>query len=159
MRQALAAQGPADMGQADIGLIHADVLADNVLDDGAALTLIDFDDCGIGYRGYDLGTALVSHAGSPDHAALAAALVEGYAARRGAPRDRLAAELPLFVALRAMASCGWAASRTPEGDPRRRAYAERALRLAEAWAAGEGAAAPQSQNGSGAPLARIVPSG
>ena len=122
----------------ETGLIHADLLSDNVMDDGRRLWIIDFDDCGHGPRGYDLGTALVSHAESATYPDLAAALVAGYASRRGSAA-RLAAELPLWTMLRALASCGWVLSRTEAGDPRRRAYADRAMRLAERWLAKEGA--------------------
>lgn len=122
----------------ETGLIHADLLSDNVMDDGHRLWIIDFDDCGHGPRGYDLGTALVSNAESPAYPDLAAALVAGYASRRGSAA-RLAAELPLWTMLRALASCGWVLSRTEAGDPRRRAYADRAMRLAERWLAKAGA--------------------
>ncbi|KPQ08802.1 MAG: putative homoserine kinase type II (protein kinase fold) [Rhodobacteraceae bacterium HLUCCA09] len=122
----------------DLGPIHGDVLLDNVLDQGSRLWLIDFDDCGVGHRVYDLGTALVGHAERPDYPDLAAALVAGYASRRG-NGARVAAELSLFVMLRALASCGWVLSRTETGDPRRRAYADRAVRLAERWLARAGA--------------------
>jgi Ser/Thr protein kinase RdoA (MazF antagonist) len=122
----------------DLGPIHGDVLLDNVLQDEHRLWLIDFDDSGIGHRGYDLGTALVAHAERRDYPDLAAALVAGYASRRG-NGARLAAELPLFVMLRALASCGWVLSRTEPGDPRRSTYADRALRLAERWLARAGA--------------------
>ncbi len=137
-----AARGRLEAAQApDIGLIHADLLADNVLDDGARLWVIDFDDCGVGYRGYDLATALVSHCDQPDYPALFAALVAGYASRRGSAA-RLTADLPLFVTLRAMASCGWIAGRAAPRDPRQRAYAERALRLAERWMSRHGEPPP-----------------
>lgn len=122
----------------DLGPIHGDVLLDNVLEDGPRLWLIDFDDSGVGHRGYDLGTALVAHAEREDYPDLAAALVAGYASRRG-NGARVAAELPLFVMLRALASCGWVLSRTPPGDARRRIYADRAVRLAERWLARAGA--------------------
>lgn len=124
----------------DTGLIHADLLAENVLEAGARLWLIDFDDSGVGPRGYDLGTALIGYAERPDYPELAAALVAGYASRRGSAAD-LTRALPLFLALRAMASCGWVLSRTGPGDPRRRAYADRAVRLAERWLARQGAGA------------------
>jgi len=121
----------------DFGPIHGDLLLDNVLEAPERLWLIDFDDSGMGYRGYDLGTALVAHAERPDYPDLAAALVAGYASHRG-NAARVAAELPLFVMLRALASCGWVLSRTQPGDPRRRAYADRAVRLAERWLARRG---------------------
>ena len=40
------------------GLIHADAHLDNVLFDGQQARLIDFDDCGFGYRIYDVAVAL-----------------------------------------------------------------------------------------------------
>ncbi|MEL6205110.1 MAG: phosphotransferase [Pseudomonadota bacterium] len=116
----------------DHGLIHADLLSDNILDDGTRLWVIDFDDSGRGERAYDLGTALISHVEDPAYPELAAALVAGYAGRRGSVA-RLTQDLPLFVTLRALASCGWVKTRCAEGDPLCRAYADRALRLAERY--------------------------
>jgi Ser/Thr protein kinase RdoA (MazF antagonist) len=126
-RAALAARGAGD-----VGLIHADVLAENLLDDGDRLWLIDFDDAGYGDRMYDLGTALVGHWNRPDLPALTDALLDGYAARRALPADAGTA-LPLFTLLRALASCGWGIARLPPGDPRHRPYAARALALARGW--------------------------
>jgi len=119
-------------GAGDVGLIHADVLGENLLDDGTQLWLIDFDDSGYGDRMYDLGTALVQHWDSPDRPALTDALLDGYANRRTLPAD-VASALPLFTLLRALASCGWGISRLPKGDPRHRPYAARAVALARAW--------------------------
>ncbi|MEM0934774.1 MAG: phosphotransferase [Pseudomonadota bacterium] len=119
----------------DTGFIHADMLPDNVLDDGQTLTLIDFDDCGLGPRAYDLATALIAHVEAPAYADLAGALLESYQSARGT-RPGLAEEVSLCLLLRALASCGWAATRTQTGDQRQRAYAERALRLAGAWREG-----------------------
>lgn len=126
-RAALAARGPGD-----IGLIHADVLGENLLDDGDRLWLIDFDDAGYGDRMYDLGTALVQHWDNPDLPALTNALLDGYAARRALPAD-VATALPLFTLLRALASCGWGIARLPAGDPGLRPYAARAVALAKGW--------------------------
>lgn len=140
LRQARAAARAelAAMEAPDIGPIHGDLLPDNVLADPARLWLIDFDDCGVGYRGYDLGTALVSYAEAPDYPERAAALLAGYASGRGQSAPG-AAELRLFVLLRALASCGWAVGRVAEDDPRRTAYAQRAVRLAERWLSRRGA--------------------
>lgn len=118
------------------GLIHADVMRENVLiaPDGT-LNLIDFDDSGYGYRLYDLGTALVQSLEEPNLPFLAGALLEGYAAGGGnvgnGPQD-----LMLFTLLRSLASTGWIDSRAPEGDPRRKLYVERALRLSARVAEG-----------------------
>lgn len=126
-RTALAARGPGD-----VGLIHADVLGENLLDDGTRLWLIDFDDAGYGDRMYDLGTALVQHWDNPALPALTDAALDGYATRRALPAD-VATALPLFTLLRALASCGWGISRLPKGDPRHRPYAARAVAMAQAW--------------------------
>lgn len=112
----------------DVGPIHGDLLRENVLAGPAGLHLIDFDDAGLGWRAYDLGTALVAHPGEP---ALRDALLDGYLARRPLPGAEM---LPMFVALRAMASAGWASTRLPPGDARQGAYAARALRAVDDWA-------------------------
>ncbi len=102
------------------GLIHADLLQENVLCNADGLHIIDFDDSGFGYHFFDLGTALIQHAEHPQLDALSAALCDGYGAGH--------AYMPLFMALRAMASAGWIMSRAAPDDPRQRFYAERLLR-------------------------------
>jgi Ser/Thr protein kinase RdoA (MazF antagonist) len=112
----------------DYGLIHADVLRENLLDGPQGLVLIDFDDCGYGFRAYDLGTALVQNLEEPHLPLLAEALLEGYGAAR--PQAGVALrDLLLFTLLRCLASCGWIMSRAAADDPRQRLYAARALRL------------------------------
>ncbi|QDY69946.1 phosphotransferase enzyme family protein [Qingshengfaniella alkalisoli] len=115
------------------GLIHADVLQENVLRDGRQLYLIDFDDGGFGYRLYDLGTALIQHEGQPNFDALKAAMIDGYRAEGGTLTDDDAAEIDLFVMLRGLASTGWVMSRAAPDDTKQRTYAERGLRTARRW--------------------------
>ena len=119
----------------DFGPIHADALRGNVLRGAQGLWLIDFDDCGPGYRLYDLASALVQSWGDPLWAAQAQALVQGYRQERALPADQ-AALLGLFVGLRAFASAGWIVTRAAPGDPRLRLYAQRALHCARALLAG-----------------------
>lgn len=119
----------------DFGLIHADVLRENLLDRAEGLALIDFDDSGYGFRLYDLGTALVQSLEEPHLPALARALAQGYGAARGCGAPDMQS-LTLFTLLRALASCGWIVSRAGPDDPRQRFYAERALRLSRHWLAG-----------------------
>lgn len=128
LRAALAALEPPDMG-----LIHADLLQENLLRDAGGLWVIDFDDAGVGFRGYDLGTVLIQHAEHPRLADLALALARGYGAAVGRPAADIAQMLPLFTLLRGLASVGWIASRAAPDDPRQRAYCDRALRLAQGW--------------------------
>lgn len=115
----------------DFGLIHADVLRENILSDGGRLSLIDFDDSGWGFRLYDLATAVVQSLEEPGLAEIVAGVIEGYAAERAlGPADQ--ARLGLFVMLRTFASAGWIATRAAQDDPRQRFYAARAIRMARA---------------------------
>ncbi|MFQ0812520.1 homoserine kinase [Brucella anthropi] len=96
--------------QLDQGLIHADLVRENVFVRDGAVAFIDFDDCGFGFRLFDLATVLLRNRREPDYPALRAALLDGYAA----VRPRLAREfghLPLFLLLRALTYIGWAAAR------------------------------------------------
>ncbi|MGR3342563.1 MAG: phosphotransferase enzyme family protein [Paracoccaceae bacterium] len=111
---------------ADFGLIHADVLRENVLIDESGLVLIDFDDCGFGFRMYDLGVALVQVLQDAQAPSLSRALIAGYQSERSLP-DRAISQLQLFVMLRAFASCGWIISRAAPGDARQRLFAQKAL--------------------------------
>ncbi len=115
---------------ADQGLIHADVLRENVLHSAHHIALIDFDDCGWGFRLYDLGTALSQNLSEPHLPQIVLGLTEGYSTTRPlSEADR--AMLPLFTLLRCLASVGWTIPRLAPDDPAHRAYLDRALRAAE----------------------------
>ena len=62
----------------DFGLIHADMVRENILIDGSSLAIIDFDDCGFGYRLFDLATALIKNRSELDYQDLQAAILNGY---------------------------------------------------------------------------------
>lgn len=115
---------------ADQGLIHADVLRENVLVSGKNVTLIDFDDCGFGFRLYDLGTAIIQNLAEPNLSHIAQSLCEGYSAIRLLSEDDVAL-LPWFVLLRSLASVGWTISRLPPGDTRHQPYITRAVQITE----------------------------
>lgn len=116
---------------ADRGLIHADLMPENVLFENGHAHLIDFDDCGFGFRLYDLGTALAQILEEPGLTEIATGLIEGYATERALGDEDLAM-LPVFVMLRALASLGWTMPRLAPGDPRIRAYLNRAVRTSHA---------------------------
>jgi Ser/Thr protein kinase RdoA (MazF antagonist) len=102
------------------GPIHADVLRENVLVQGQHLSLIDFDDAGIGYRLYDLGTVLSQNLYEPAYPAIRDALLDGYG-------TGTIAEAEVFTLARTLASVGWAAPRLPPDDPIHRSHIDRAL--------------------------------
>ena len=94
----------------DYGLVHADLVPDNVLIDGNTLRLLDFDDGGFGYRLFDVATALLKHMSAPNYPHLQSSLIDGYHSIR--PLD--IAELDLFLALRAATYVGWNITRISE---------------------------------------------
>jgi len=109
----------------DYGLIHADVLRENVLSGPKGYSLIDFDDSGFGLRAYDLGTLLsqtLSEPGLPD---LVQALCEGYRAVRVLDADLL----PVMTLARCCASVGWVMTRLPVDHPVQKSHIARAVGL------------------------------
>jgi len=123
----------ADRG-GDYGLIHADVLRENVLLRGDAVTLIDFDDAGWGFRLYDLATFMTQNEDEPSAGALRDAALAGYREARALSREDEGL-LAMFVMLRRFASMGWIVPRTAPDDPRVRAYAEKAVTAARGFMA------------------------
>jgi Ser/Thr protein kinase RdoA (MazF antagonist) len=107
-----------------IGLIHADVLRENVLVNGVSVSLIDFDDSGWGFRLYDLGTALVQTVYHPEQPALREALMAGYGTTD-------LAMVETFTMARSMASVGWTMPRLAPDDPINKSHIARALHCAE----------------------------
>ena len=124
----------------DFGLIHADMLRENLMFGPAGLHIIDFDDSGFGFRLFDLATALVKNMDEPDYATIRAALLAGY----GEVRDIDLTELDFFILLRALTYVGWVMSRMsePGSEERNRRFIALARRLAtrylDAGTAGEG---------------------
>jgi Ser/Thr protein kinase RdoA (MazF antagonist) len=99
---------------ADYGLIHADFVRQNILVTGADVCIIDFDDCGFGFRMYDFATALVKNRAEPHYKAIRQSLFEGYRSLRHLSMlDEQS--LDLFLALRDFAYLGWMEAR--RGEP------------------------------------------
>jgi Ser/Thr protein kinase RdoA (MazF antagonist) len=88
------------------GLIHADMRLANLLVSGDRVVVIDFDDCGFGWFGYDLAAALsfIEHQSMVPE--LIAAWLDGY--RRVAPFAAAdEAELATLIMLRRMLLVAW----------------------------------------------------
>lgn len=118
---------------ADQGLIHADLLAENVMIHDGALTFIDFDDCAFGFRDFELATVLVKFLHQPYLAQMRTALIDGYGARRAVDP----ATLDLFLLVRALTYPGWSMARIdePGGADRSRRAITTALDLARQFLA------------------------
>lgn len=123
---------------ADYGLIHADLVRENVLVHEGQIRMIDFDDAGYGFRMFDIATALIKNRREPHYEALKSALLSGYdSVRPRSPRDLQA--LPLFMLLRALSYLGWAEARRHElgMTARRQRFKTEALELARTYLARE----------------------
>jgi Ser/Thr protein kinase RdoA (MazF antagonist) len=111
----------------DFGPIHADILRENVLVNEGSLSLIDFDDSGMGFRQYDLGTAMLHNVPLPNWQSLRDALIAGYCTLRKAD----ARMVNIFTLARACASVGWTMPRLAPDDPINRSHIARALLCAD----------------------------
>jgi Ser/Thr protein kinase RdoA (MazF antagonist) len=110
----------------DVGLIHADLHLGNALFEGDRVKLIDFDDCGTGFRVYDLAVALWERRDEPDHEDFRSALLDGYRA----VRDIDVTHLDDWIAVRQVAFDLWYTG-TAQLNP---AFAER-LDIVHDWSA------------------------
>lgn len=96
-------------GAERFGLIHCDLRLANLLVDGEAVKVIDFDDCGFGWFMYDAATPVSFYEHEPQVPALIDAWARGY--RSVAPlaaEDE--AEIPTFVMLRRLLLVAWIGS-------------------------------------------------
>ncbi len=132
LRAALSARLAAIAPGLDYGLIHADIVRENIFVRKGAVAFIDFNDCGFGFRLFDLATTLLRNRREPDYSAFRHALLEGYAAIRPQARPAFS-HLPLFLLLRALTYIGWAAARPdlPDNAGRLRRYVSDVRALAE----------------------------
>jgi Ser/Thr protein kinase RdoA (MazF antagonist) len=120
--------------EANFGLIHADFVPENLLDENGVLKLIDFDDAGYGWYVFELATALYFNIGEPTYPVIERALIDGYRTVGAFPfeHERL---LPLFLFLRGTTYLGWVGSR-PETETAKTLgpmLTERACSLAAAY--------------------------
>lgn len=105
-------QALADFGKTPdrYGLVHGDMLPENLFFDGCELRLIDWDDTGFSWHVYDFATALFAHLGRASFDPALAAMVTGYRQYRPLPDEHLAM-LPILIMARALSYLGWAHTR------------------------------------------------
>jgi Ser/Thr protein kinase RdoA (MazF antagonist) len=135
LRERLRAELARVEGGLDYGLIHADLVRENIMIDGGRVAFIDFDDCGLGFRLFDLATALLRNRGEACYPAIRQSLLDGYLAVRPAMRAQIG-YLPLFLLLRALTYIGWAGARPelPDSAARLQRYILDARRIAADFA-------------------------
>jgi Ser/Thr protein kinase RdoA (MazF antagonist) len=108
----VARQRLAEFGKTDdrFGLIHADLVPENVLIDGEACTLIDFDDAGFGWYLADIAIAVFFQVGTASFAPALSAMLRGYRQVRHLPAAHLRM-LDVMLFLRGLAVLGWIKTR------------------------------------------------
>jgi Ser/Thr protein kinase RdoA (MazF antagonist) len=113
------------------GLIHADLVPENILVDGNTLQVIDFDDAGFGWHMFELATSLYFIRRDAAYEEARDALIEGYRQVRPLPDAHLA-RLPMFLAARGTTYLGWVHTR--RGEPAAREMVPQLVELATAAA-------------------------
>jgi Ser/Thr protein kinase RdoA (MazF antagonist) len=93
------------------GVIHADLLPENLLVGTNGLCLIDFDDAGFGWYMFDIATSLFFHVGEAYFAALKSAYLAGYESVRPLPRAHLEM-LDIFLLARGFSYLSWVYTRS-----------------------------------------------
>jgi Ser/Thr protein kinase RdoA (MazF antagonist) len=133
LRRDLAAYGTAPER---FGLIHADMRLGNLLVDGDAVTLIDFDDCGFCWFAYEFAAAISFHETHASVPGLKAAWLKGYCAIRSLSAIDIAA-METMVLLRRMALLAWVGSHNETNLAQTHApgFAEGTAQLAELYLA------------------------
>jgi Ser/Thr protein kinase RdoA (MazF antagonist) len=95
------------------GLIHADLVPENILVDGDSLQVIDFDDAGYGWHLFEIATSLYFIRRDSIYEQARDAVIEGYRQHRTLADDHLAM-LPMFLAARGTTYLGWVHTRAAE---------------------------------------------
>jgi Ser/Thr protein kinase RdoA (MazF antagonist) len=93
------------------GMIHADLLPENLLVGTNSLWLIDFDDAGFGWYVFDIATSLFFHVGEAYFAALKSAYLAGYESVRPLPHAHLEM-LEVFLLARGFSYLSWCYTRS-----------------------------------------------
>ena len=92
------------------GLIHADLLPQNILVHDSVLSPIDFDDCAFGYHLYDISVALINVSAEPNFPEILSSFIREYRNHRDFS-DQMLQTLPLFILIRQFMQIGWFNSR------------------------------------------------
>ena len=113
------------------GLIHGDLIPENVLMDGETCTLIDFDDAGFGWYVADIAVAVFFQVGTASFTPALHSMLNGYRQVRALSADDLRM-LDVMLFVRGLAVLGWIRTRgeTDTAKQIRSSVTEIALNLA-----------------------------
>ena len=100
------------------GLVHADLVPDNLLEHDARVVAIDFDDSGYGWYLFELATAVFWYLGSEHYEQALEGYVAGYRTVRPLSDEELQL-LPQFLLKRALVYMGWMQTRRTQHTARR----------------------------------------
>jgi len=95
------------------GLIHADLVPENILVDDESLRIIDFDDAGFGWHMFEIATSLYFIRREPYYESARDALIAGYRRHRQLTDEHVRL-LPMFLAARGTTYLGWVHTRKGE---------------------------------------------
>ena len=115
------------------GLIHADLVPENILVDaaGGRLRIIDFDDSGFGWHLFEIATSLYFIRRDPHYETARDALIAGYRRHRSLSDEHVRL-LPMFIAARGTTYLGWVHTR--KGEATAQELMPQLIELAEAAA-------------------------
>lgn len=88
------------------GLVHGDLVPDNVMQGPGGLVVLDFDDCGFGWYLWEFTTALFWHIGQGSFGAAWRGYLRGYRSLRDLPEAQLEL-MPAMFMMRALVYMGW----------------------------------------------------
>ena len=126
-------------GAARYGLVHADTRLANLLVDGDAVSVIDFDDSGFSWYLYDVGTSVSFFEHQPYVPELVGAWLSGYRQVLDLP-DADEAEIWTFILFRRLLLVAWIGSHTAVDIAQQlgSGYTRDSCELAEAYLSGHG---------------------
>ena len=116
------------------GLIHADLLTDNIILGKGDVKVLDFDDSGFGWHLFDLATILLFLRGEKSYESILDGVVQGYRTVRPLSDEQLS-HLPLFFLVRSFTYLGWIHTRfeTPAAQELAPMLTEVACELSEQY--------------------------
>jgi Ser/Thr protein kinase RdoA (MazF antagonist) len=119
------------------GLIHADLLTDNMILGKDYIKVLDFDDSGFGWYLFDLATILLFFRGDNAYEKIWSGVIEGYRTVRDLTDEQLS-YMPLFFLLRSFTYLGWIHTRyeTPAAKELAPMLTEVACGIAEKYLSG-----------------------